>query len=185
MSKTTNFTFGRASDSDLKDILKLQSNNLKVNVDNDEVTKEGYVTLVHTESLLKKMNSPHPHVICKDGEQLVAYALVMMPELQDEIELLKPMFQRINDIHSESGWEGRYFIMGQICIAKTHRRQGIFKGLYDHMARAMTGHADKIVTEVNAENTRSLNAHLHSNFSILLEYNADGEDWVIVERALV
>jgi len=74
--------------------------------------------------------------------------------------------------------------MGQICVAKSHRRMGVFKGLYNYMAKVMKAQFDKIITEVSANNQRSLDAHLYSGFNILLEYTAAKEKWVIVERDL-
>lgn len=184
MSNTDSLKYTIACQDDLHAIIALQKSNLIDSNDKQEVAKEGFVTVVHTYELLKQMNSPFPHIICKDGDQVVGYALVMLPSVRNEIEVLKPMFNKIDDYHRSKAWEGKYFIMGQICIAKSHRKRGIFKGMYNHMADVMKPHFDKIITEVSANNQRSLNAHLYSDFNIILEYTTTTEKWVIVERLL-
>ena len=174
--------YSLAEETDLDLILKLQQKNLKENTAEEEVKEEGFVTLIHDKELLMKMNTPHPHIICKFGEVLAGYALVLLPDLQNEIPSLKPMFESIDIFHKENAWEGKYFIMGQICIDKSFRRMGIFKGMYNHMAHIMKPFYDKIVTEVNKENQRSLQAHLHSGFTIMMEHQSGEENWVVIER---
>ena len=48
------------------------------------------------------------------------------------------------------------------------------------MKKELRSDFEVIVTEVDGENTRSLNAHKAVGFEVLKEYRADNKDWVIV-----
>jgi hypothetical protein len=184
MSNPVGLIYSQATDEELAAIIALQEANLRDSNSIEEVDREGFVTVVHSYELLNRMNSPYPHIICKEYGELVGYALIMLPELRNDIEVLKPMFEKIDVHHLSTNWKGKYFVMGQICIAKSHRKRGVFKGLYNYMSKVMKPFSDKVITEVSTNNQRSLNAHLHSGFNIMLEYNTPTEQWVIIERLL-
>jgi hypothetical protein len=123
------------------------------------------------------MNDCCAHCIAKSENKVVGYALSMHPKFADGIEVLKPMFAEINKIISGNL---RYIIMGQICVDKNFRKRGIFRGLYDFMKQELQATFDNIITEVDAENVRSLNAHLAVGFEILKEYDANKKHWIII-----
>ncbi len=71
--------------------------------------------------------------------------------------------------------------MGQVCVAKPYRGQGVFAGLYTLMSQHLRGSFDYLVTEVSMRNPRSLRAHEKVGFTILHEYQSqDGEQWAII-----
>jgi predicted GNAT superfamily acetyltransferase len=71
--------------------------------------------------------------------------------------------------------------MGQVCIAKGYRGQGIFQGLYQEMANQLEPHFEYIITEVSKRNPRSIRAHEKVGFLNVREYTSDdGEEWVIL-----
>ena len=61
---------------ELKEILVLQEQNLATNLTEKEIEKEGFVTVTHTLDLLSKMNTVCPHIIAKDKERVIGYALI-------------------------------------------------------------------------------------------------------------
>ena len=74
-----------------------------------------------------------------------------------------------------------YVVMGQVCVDKAHRGQGIFDGLYLQMQKVMKGHFEYIITEVATRNTRSMRAHERVGFTNELIYTADNEEeWAII-----
>ncbi|MFT4666803.1 MAG: ribosomal protein S18 acetylase RimI-like enzyme [Polaribacter sp.] len=168
--------------ADLNGILQLQNENHSTAVSKTEANEEGFVTVKHNLVLLEKLNSPHPHIVAKDGESIAGYALVMLENWRNEIPILIPMFEEIDKItyQEQSLKDARYFTMGQICIGKDYRGQGVFAGLYMEMSRLMKRHFDFIVTEVSKQNMRSLRAHEKVGFEVVREYEADGETWAIV-----
>ena len=149
-------TYTRATtDDELYQILGLQKENLKANVSSDEIEKEGYVTLQHNFDVLKRMNDSCAHVIAKDGDKLVGFALSMIKEFREDVALLQPMFEKIDLLAPNAN----YIVMGQICIDKAYRGQGIFRALYNFMRSELSMTFDLLITEVSEKNIRSLNAH--------------------------
>jgi len=169
-------------DDDLKAIIALQALNMEKALENNEVRKEGFVTVKHSFDLLKRMNTPHPHFIVKSGGELVAYALVMDQQFKAEIPVLIPMFETFNSCSYKERFLSnfKYVVMGQICIAKEHRAKGIFKRLYEHMQKDLPHHYELILTEVADRNIRSLNAHLAAGFQLIKKYKTGQEHWSIL-----
>ncbi|RMA65772.1 GNAT family N-acetyltransferase [Ulvibacter antarcticus] len=171
-------TFDRASTEDeLQQILQLQKANLPSAITSEEKENEGFVTVVHDLKLLKAMNDVCQHIIAKESNKVVGYALCMHPKFGDQIVVLKPMFAEIfKEMNNTNGW----IVMGQICIDKAYRKQGIFRGLYSSMQQAILPEFTTIVTEVDASNVRSLNAHYGVGFKTLTTYEADGKTWALI-----
>jgi len=168
--------------NDLKGILKLQSINLPANISEKEAKEQGFVTVHHEYDLLAAMNDPYPHIIAKAGGQVVGYALVMLPSFGDQIEVLKPMFQMINQLSykGSSLKEAAYFVMGQVCVAKSHRGQQVFQGLYHKMREEMSLHFKYLITEIATRNTRSMRAHEKVGFETIHVFKDATEEWALV-----
>lgn len=171
-------TFGRAiSEVDLNQILALQQKNLLGSMSSEEKKKEGFVTVSHTFDMLRAMNDTCPHVIAKSDDAVIGYALCMHPKFSDDIEVLRPMFEKIKAIHPKIK---NYITMGQICVDKTYRGQGVFRQLYLTMQKAVEPEFELIITEVDAENTRSLRAHYAVGFKEVTTYTSDGREWKLI-----
>lgn len=167
----------------LQGILDLQRVNLPRSISSIESKEQGFVTCEHNMELLSQMNKPYPHIIAVDGDKVVGYCLVMLSEMRDEIDILKPMFVQIDKqfISQKSLTDFSYFVMGQVCIDKNYRGQGLFKGLYDHQKEHMSHDFEMVITEVSAHNTRSLKAHKNQGFQLLKSYIApDGHPWELI-----
>ena len=167
---------------DLEQILALQRENHEIALSANEVKSQGFVTVEHDLPLLKRMNAPHQHSIAKSDGEVVGYALVMLKDLAQDIPVLIPLFHKINSIEYNGNPLGEtdYFIMGQVCIKKGFRGQGIFPGMYHKLKETMSSNYQYIITEIAQRNTRSLRAHYKVGFKNILEYQTDKEDWVIV-----
>ena len=162
---------------ELEQILELQQRNLPKTISEDESAKEGFVTVEHTLNLLKSMNDVCGHIIAVDDGQVVGYALCMHPQFANDIEVLRPMFQEIDKTIKG---QVNYMAMGQICVAKSHRGQGIFRKLYQTMQEKLPEGFDTIITEVDGKNKRSLAAHTAIGFQELKRYYALDKEWVII-----
>lgn len=171
-------TYQRAtSDEELQQILELQRKNLPIAISTEEKTKEGFVTVTHSFEILKEMNSACAHIIAKSDGNVVGYALCMHPKFADKIEVLQPMFNEIEAIIPKIE---NYIAMGQICIDKAFRKQGVFRKLYETMQLTLYPEFKTIVTEVDAKNTRSLQAHYAVGFADLKTYSSGGQDWRLI-----
>lgn len=172
-----------STDNHLHQILQLQKINLPRSLSEAELKQEGFVTVDHDFDTLKKMNTPYPHTIALDGKDVIGYALVMMPLVRNDIDILKPLFEKIDAITYQSKLlsQCKYFVMGQVCVAKEYRGQGVFYKMYDHLKFTTQDDFDLILTEVSELNTRSLKAHKNHGFQNILSYVApDGHPWEIL-----
>ena len=180
MSKTK-ITYQRASTAEeLKAILNLQQKNLSETLSEDEKSKEGFVTLKHDFEVLEKMNDACPHCIAKSNDKVVGYALCMLQEFRNDVPLLVPMFNEVDNTLKEQHLKLDYVVMGQICIDKSMRGQGIFRGLYSYMSEELKEDFDVIITEVDAKNKRSSNAHLAIGFKIMKKYESNSRLWELI-----
>ena len=171
------------TDRELQQILTLQLQNTTSSLTSEEQQDQGFVTVVHSLPLLQKMAIPYGHTVATDAGRLIGYALVMLPALRDDIEVLRPMFARLDQLVYEgqpvSGYP--FFVMGQVCVAYDYRGKGVFAGLYQQLRSTMRSRFDLIVTEVASRNRRSLRAHQKAGFLLLDTYGADaGEEWNIL-----
>ena len=166
-----------SSEGELLQILELQKVNLPSVLSEKEFKDEGFVTVVHSLDLLRRMNERCPHVIAKSGDQVVGYALCMHPDFSKEIEILKPMFREIEKVLTN---QEPYLIMGQVCIDKAFRKQGIFRGMYRKMLSTYRSDFGQIITEVDDRNQRSLTAHYAVGFKDLSQYQSSGRNWCLI-----
>ena len=174
-----------SSPDEVDGILELQAANLAAALTPDRMASQGFVTVRHDAGVLRRMNEAAPAVIAKDGDRVVAYALVMPRAFASDVPILQPLFAMLDGL----SWRGRplrdqarWFVMGQVCVADGYRGEGVFDGLYRAMAGAYRDRFDFTVTEVAARNTRSLRAHARVGFQTLQIYpdSTTGEDWHVI-----
>ncbi|MCO6487626.1 MAG: hypothetical protein J5I98_04365 [Phaeodactylibacter sp.] len=178
------FAFGPSiTDTHLQQVKALQKANLPGNITHREALEQGFVTVDHDMDTLRDMNTPYRHSAAWAGEELAGYALVMETRFKDRIPVLFPMFELLDGIP----WRGkplrdwRYFVMGQVCVAKPYRGKGVFEGLYLDLRDRLSAHFDLVVTEISTRNPRSVRAHGKVGFENIHEYtDPDGEHWVVV-----
>lgn len=174
----SNIRYCRAkTDKELHQILELQQKNLFANITDEERKQEGFVTVSHSFEILKKMNEACPHMIAKVNDKMIGYALCMHPLFSEAIAVLKSMFDEIKKVSPKPS---NYIAMGQICIDKDYRKKGVFRNLYQNMSDFLKPEFDFIITEVDAKNIRSLNAHYAIGFKHLKSYNSGGQDWELI-----
>lgn len=162
---------------ELNQILALQQENLPDAISEEEQIIEGFVTVHHSFDLIKRMNEACAHIIATDEKKVVGYSLCMHPKFGEEIEVLQPMFTEIKNIIPDVD---RYIVMGQICIEKGYRKQGVFRKLYETMLREIQPQFNSIITEVDLKNSRSLEAHYAVGFKLLSNYYSGGQDWALI-----
>jgi len=165
------------STEELNQILYLQQINSPESISEEESINEGFITARHSFNILKQMNDLCAHTIAKYDDKVVGYALSMVKAFKNDIEVLAPMFDKIE---MSIPLNTNYIVMGQICVDKLYRKQGIFKGLYHFMKSQMKSEYDMIITKVDAKNTRSMNAHYAIGFKVLYSYRSNNQDWEIL-----
>jgi GNAT superfamily N-acetyltransferase len=173
---------GPAGEDDLPGILALQKQNLGSALTREDAGSQGFLTVAHTLEILQQMHRMAPSVVVRDGEVLAGYALVMPLGCRAFVPVLEPMF-RLFDVLS---WRGRplssyrFYVMGQICVARDYRGRGVFQSLYRGHAELYAREHDVVVTEISARNARSLRAHEKVGFFEIARHRDGTDDWLVV-----
>jgi RimJ/RimL family protein N-acetyltransferase len=164
-------------DRELEQILALQRENLARNLTAEEVAAQGFVTVEHSLEVLQKMHAIAPSIIAKEEDALAGYALVMPVECRRFISVLEPMFERMESLGL---FRERFYVMGQICVARGWRGQGVFDLLYQAHRRRFGASYDSVVTEVATRNARSMRAHARVGFAVIDRYRDATDDWAVL-----
>lgn len=171
------------SEKDLLGIIELQKNNLPANLTAEEISEQGFVTVIHSMGDLKKMNDIEQHIICKDQEKVVAYLLAMTSRSKNDIPVLVPMF----DVFEDLSYLGKpvstynYIVVGQVCVHKNYRGRGILDKCYETYKKSFKEKYDFAITEIATTNPRSINAHKRIGFTEIHKYiSPDMNVWSIV-----
>lgn len=171
------------SERDLQGILELQQRNLAVNLSREEVLSQGFVTVTHSLADLKRMNDLEPHLIAKDGAQVIAYLLAMTVQSKTDFPVLIPMFEVFDRIpfRGKTISSCHYLVVGQVCVDKNYRGQGILDQCYEAYRDHFKNKYEFAITEIATKNQRSIHAHKRIGFSEVHRYTApNGEEWSIV-----
>lgn len=163
------------NEKELEQILSLQQRNLPRNLSDLEKKEQGFVTVEHSLLVLKKLSTLHPHCIAKYNNKVIGYTLSIDVSCREDIEVLKPMFKKIDAIYEDS-----YIIMGQVCVDKNYRGKGVFKELYRFMKTHFSNQYNAIITEIDLKNTPSIKAHQKIGFTELTRYSLNNQEWSIV-----
>jgi hypothetical protein len=170
------------STEDLKQILRLQKENLPENIGDIEMRSEGFVTIRHDLNTLEQMHRLAPSVIIKNDDRVIAYALTMLKECRQLIPDLEPMFALFDKLN----WKNKplkdyhFYVMGQICIAKAFRGQGLFEQLYQQHKKIYNTRYDLFITEISVRNHRSLRAHKKVGFKQIHTHQDELDKWEVV-----
>lgn len=171
------------TESDLKGILSLQKANLAKNLPQAEVESQGFVTVDHSYDQLKKLNDAEKHVIAKDDEKVIGYLLAMTQQAKSDIPILFPMFSVFDNIiyKGKRISDYNYLVVGQVCIDKQYRGQGILPNCYAVYKDYYSKKYDFAITEIASTNLRSLNAHRKIGFKEIHSYpGPDKTEWIVV-----
>ncbi len=171
------------TEADLLQILALQKRNLAVSLNKAETESQGFVTVEHTYSLLQNLHKQEKQVVAKENNQVIGYLLAMTPVSKSTIPVLVPMFDEFDsiDFAGKKVSTFRYLVVGQVCIDKAYRGMGVLDNMYAAYRRFFVPKYDFAITEIAANNTRSLRAHQRVGFAELHRYTGtDNIPWVVV-----
>jgi GNAT superfamily N-acetyltransferase len=147
-----------------------------------EEKEQGFVTMHHNLEKLHRLHALATSVIIKGSEIVIAYAFVMLTQAGSLIPELKSMFEKLESLswNDKPLQQYRYYVMGQVCVDKPYRGQGVFQMLYDKHKELMQPHYDFLVTEIATRNTRRIRAHEKVGFELLHRFSDEKEEWDIV-----
>lgn len=171
------------SKNDLDGILDLQKKNLALNLSADEIHSQGFLTVTHSYNQLSKLNAYEKHVIAKNNDKVIGYLLAMTEHSKSDIPILIPMFNMFNNTtyNDKTIIDYNYIVVGQVCIEKSYRGQGILDKCYSAYKDHYSDKYDFAITEIAKSNTRSLNAHKRIGFKEIKTYTSPkNAEWIIV-----
>ena len=170
------------TESDLRQILALQERNLKQNLSTEEKAAEGFLTMQFSLAMLQQLHDLAPSIVVRDGDEIIAYAIVLLKEGRKAYPDLENMFLHLETLT----WNGKplvdykFYVMGQICIDKNYRGQQVFNMLYNKHRELYQTSFDCLVTEISTSNHRSLRAHKKIGFQTIHTYRDYMDEWDVV-----
>jgi len=102
--------------------------------------------------------------------------------LRGKHALLDDLFYQIDklSVRSKKLENADYVVVGQLCVAKSHRGQGLSQKIYAFFKDALSPKYEYCLTDVDDQNPRSLSAHLKTGFEIIGAIEYGGSKWQIV-----
>jgi ribosomal protein S18 acetylase RimI-like enzyme len=171
-----------STENELLQIHDLNQRNLKQNLDEEIRKKEGFVTWLYSVELLKKMHQLSPSIIIKDAEKVAAYALTTLKDAQTFHPDLENMFRNLAKVRYRNRllYFYNFYCMGQICVDHEYRSMGLVHMLYQKHKEVYSSQYDFILTEISADNIRSLKAHEKIGFQKIYSYKDSVDVWHVV-----
>jgi hypothetical protein len=167
---------------ELKQIQKINGENLKSNLSKSEVDQEGFVSWLYPLQLLQQMHRLAPSIIIKDDETVVAYALTTLKESVAFHADLKKFIDNIEGIwyKNKKLQDYNYYCMGQICVSKSYRGKNFVQMLYQKHKEVYSRSFELLITEISASNIRSQKAHERVGFKTIYTYTDSLDEWNVV-----
>lgn len=176
-------TYTTANTADFSGILALQRINLPKALTEVEIKSQGFVTLQHSLELLQRMNQIESHIIAKDQDKVIAYILAMTNRSRADIPVLSSLFEQLEQLQYQGASIAsyHYLIVGQACVDKAYRGQGVFDDCYSYYQEVYAPKYDFAITAISTKNPRSLRAHQRVGFQQVHSFlDADQKEWWVV-----
>ena len=165
---------------EMKGVLALQQANLRKNITQEEAETQGFLMAEYDLDFLELLNQKSPGIIAKEGEKVVGYSLVALPETARHHPLLADLVENIERCVFDGKPVNEYVIVAQLCVSKECRGQGLVQKLYGSFRYHYANHFTYCVTDVAQANHRSLKAHQKRGFQVIDTLNYGGIGWDIV-----
>ena len=170
------------TESELDAILALQRRNLRKHLTDAEAEDQGFLIAEYTPECLRRMNATAPSVIAVDRDRVVGYALAATREARHGHPLLDDLFGQIDRLTfaGQRLADVPYVVVGQLCVDRNHRGQGLVPRLYARFRESLQGRYQFGVTDIARANRRSLQAHRKVGFQVIGSLGYDGLEWDVV-----
>ena len=167
---------------ELQQIIELSHKNMRANFSEADQQMNGFVTWSYSLQLLQQMNTQQPHVIVKDNDKVIGYALVALREARRFHPDLNAMIVQLETLeyNNKKLSEYKYYVMGQVCVDAAYRGKHVFQMLYTQHKRLFEKDFDFVVTEISTRNKRSMRAHEKVGFKTIYTYSDAIDEWNVV-----
>jgi ribosomal protein S18 acetylase RimI-like enzyme len=168
--------------TEVEEIKSLQTRNLKKNISLKNRLIDGFLTASYSINFLNKMNELTPAIIAKQSNRVIGYVLATDRSLLSEHPLLRDLSSQINKISFKKKTIGdfNYLVVGQLCVAKEFRGQGVAQQLYFYFKKVYKNRYPFAVTDVDQKNSASIGMHLKVGFETLSTLNYGESSWNVV-----
>lgn len=170
------------TEEELNKLKALQNANLRKLIGEEEAMKEGFVTSEYSIELLQKMHQSHASIIAKEGDEVVGYVIVTDKTVIGEHEEIDHLFNTVDNLSFNEKLlkEVSYILVGQLCVGKTHRGQGLVQSMYNYYKENFSTQYQYLVTDISQANPRSIKAHKKTGFETIGVIEQVGTGWDIV-----
>lgn len=166
--------------AELEGVLALQQANLRKNISEEEAESQGFLMAEYDLPFLELLHRASPGIIAKDGEEVVGYSLVALPETARHHDLLADLVENIERCIFDGKPVENYAIVAQLCVSKEYRGQDLVQKLYGSFRDHYADQYAYCVTDVAQANHRSLKAHKKRGFQVIDTLDYGGIGWDIV-----
>jgi predicted GNAT superfamily acetyltransferase len=167
---------------EIKGVKHLHDKNLKKNLTPEQQAAQGFVTFEYDLDFLEAIHRAHPSVIAVDEGVVVGYVLVVTRESQQLHPLITEFVRHLSRIEYKGQLidQSSFCLVGQLCVAQTHTGQGLVQRMYQAYREQHSAEFDYLVTDVDAQNVRSLKAHLKTGFEVVGSLAHQGSRWDVI-----
>jgi hypothetical protein len=150
----------RITSADFPAVLALQEASLFTNL-TEQQREEGFLSAAFTRDHFRQMADEVAVLVADDAGKVCAYLCAGSVSFHSQFPLLAAMITALDGVHflGRPLASQRMFIYGPACVARSHRRRGVLRGLYDELLRLLAGEYEVGVGLVAKDNPRSLAAH--------------------------
>lgn len=166
--------------AEMEGVLALQQANLRKNISEAEAEAQGFLMAEYDLAFLALLQKSSPGIIAKDGEKVVGYSLVALPETARQHPLLADLVQHIERCLYNGTPIENYVIVAQLCVSKDYRGLDLVQQLYGAFRDQYASTYTYCVTDVAQANVRSLRAHQKRGFQVIDTLDYGGIGWDIV-----
>lgn len=170
------------TNEELEQIVELSHKNMRTNFSEAARHANGFLTWSYSLQLLQQMNAQQPHVIVKDNDKVIGYALVALREASQFHPALNAMIVQLETLeyNNKKLSNYKYYVMGQVCVDAAYRGKDVFQMLYAHHKKLFEKDFDFVVTEISTSNKRSIRAHEKVGFKTFYTYSDALDKWNVV-----
>jgi len=174
---------GLASPEDVKEIVRLQQENLEPHVSTEEKATQGYVSLETPAELLEKIVGDEGIIVAKSADQLVGYLIPMTLDKAKGLPFFAPLIGQLDKLQLDGKPLDTYnlCVLAQICINKQFRGGEAVMQIHRATNNHLKDQYDLGVTEISDINKRSLRANIDKIGMIDVgQFEANGITWHVV-----
>ncbi len=153
--------YRRAGPADYPAIVELNKANFFANLSEDE-RRDGFLSAVFTVEQIGAMAEDLGITVALIDGQVVGFLCAFRNDFNHGSPVVAKMIESYDYLSFEGRLLDTYksYAYGPVCIDRTHRRQGLLRGLFEEQKRELAGRFDVGVALIARTNQHSMDAHV-------------------------